>query len=71
MAKRTRPFRQAADIEDRFWDALDEVIPPPVRTHLRNARREVLLAVRAMLDYAITRTDPASGPRRPRRVRVQ
>jgi hypothetical protein len=66
-----RPLRRAAEAEDRFWTALDEVIPPPVRGHLRNASKEVLLAVRAMLDYAIARAETPARPRSLRRVRVR
>jgi hypothetical protein len=71
MVRRLRPFRRAAEVEDKVWMALDEVIPPAVRGHLRNARREVLLAVRAMLDYAIARAETPAEPRRPRHVRVR
>jgi len=70
MARRMRPLKQAAEVEDRLWTALDELIPPPVITHLRGARREVLLAIRAMLDYAIAGAKAPAPPRRPRRVRV-
>jgi hypothetical protein len=42
-----------------------------VRGHLRNARREILLAVRAMLDYAIARAEAPARPRNLRRVRVR
>lgn len=72
MAQRVRPLRRAADIEDRFWRALEEVIPPRTRAHLRNARREVLLAIRELLDYAIARAEAqGSAPRKPRRVKVE
>lgn len=66
-----RPLKRAAEAEDRFWSAVDEVIPPPVRTHLRNARREALLALRAMLDYAIAHAETSPRPRNLRRVRVR
>jgi hypothetical protein len=71
MVSRARPIKRMADLEDRFWLALDEAVPPAVRTHLRTATKEVLLAMRAMLDQAITRAESPARPRRPRRVRVQ
>jgi hypothetical protein len=52
-------------------DRLDEMIPPSVRGHLRNARKEVLLAVRAMLDYAIARAETPARTRSLRLVRVR
>lgn len=37
---------------------LREMVPPGVRTHMRAAQRERLLAVRAYLDRAISRLNP-------------
>lgn len=71
MVRRVRPFKRAADFEDRLWMTLDEAVPPVVRTHLRSAAKEVLLAVRAMLDHTIEQAGTSARPRRPRRVRVQ
>lgn len=45
---------------------LEQLVPPEVRTHLRAAQRERLLAARAWLDAAIKRTE--EQPERPRRV---
>jgi hypothetical protein len=70
MAKQPRPFKRAAEMEDKLWLALDEMVPPGVRTHLRSAAKEVLLAIRAMLDYAIARAETPARPERPRRIRV-
>lgn len=36
---------------------LGRQVPPEAREHLRNARREALLGVRAMVDHALTRLD--------------
>jgi hypothetical protein len=36
---------------------LREIMPPDVRTHMRAAQRERLLAMRAYLDRAIARFD--------------
>jgi len=66
-----RPFRALAEAEDRFWDAMDHVVPSNVRHHLTNARREFLLAIRATIDSAIERVDGGAAPRRPKRVKVQ
>jgi hypothetical protein len=71
MVTRGRPLRRAAELEDRFWMALDQLVPSTARTHLRNAQREVLLAVRALLDYAVERTEAPAHAKRPRRVRVR
>jgi hypothetical protein len=60
-----------AEAEDRFWDAMEQVVPSTVRHHLSNARREFLLAIRATVDSAIARTDGGAEPRRPKRVKVQ
>ena len=45
---------------------LERMVPPEVRTHLRAAQRERLLAVRAWIDVAIKRTE--ERPERPRRA---
>jgi hypothetical protein len=51
---------------------LRSMLPPEVRQHLRAAQREQLLAVRALIDAAIKRTE--EEPVRPRRresVRIE
>jgi hypothetical protein len=61
-----------AEAEERFWDAMGQVVPGSVRLHLGNARREFLLAIRATIDSAIERADGGgAAPRRPKRVKVQ
>ncbi len=51
---------------------LQRMLPPEVRTHLRAAQRERLLAVRALVDAAIKRTEeqPRERPRRTESVRI-
>lgn len=71
MIRRSRPLKRASDLEERFWLTLDEAIPPGVRTHLRSAAKEVLLAIRALLDEAITRAETPAHPRQPRKIRVR
>jgi len=64
-----RPFRRAAAWEDRFWRVLEDAVPAEVRSHLRNARREILLAARTIIDDIVERTErrPARpGPRAPK-----
>ena len=48
-----RPFRRAAAWEDRFWRVLEGAVPQEVRAHLRNARQEILLAVKAVVDETV------------------
>ncbi len=66
-------LREMQEREHRRPRALVErMVPPEVRAHLRAARREQLLAVRALVDSAITRLDegPRERPRRPESVRI-
>ena len=46
------------------------VLPGEVQDHLRNARREQLLALRAMIDRWIERVDETSGERVRRRESI-
>ena len=41
----------------RLGGLLREMMPPDVRSHMRNAQRERLLAMRVYLDRAIARVD--------------
>jgi hypothetical protein len=63
------------DLQDRYESRpqamLRRMVPPEVRTHLRAAQRERLLALRAWLDVAITRTEQSERPRRPESVRIE
>jgi hypothetical protein len=68
---RVRPMRVAAELEERFWSALEGAVPPEVQRHLTNALREFLEAMRAMIDAAIARTEPRPEPKRPKRVVVK
>ena len=48
------------------------LVPPDVRMHLRAARKERLLALRAWIDAAIARTEePPERPRRAESVRIE
>ena len=55
-----------------FSDLLpDWILPPEGKQHMRNARKEALLAFRSIVDAAIERQEsgPAS-PRTPQRVQI-
>jgi len=65
---RIRPLRRAAEWEDRFWRTLEGAVPREVQSHLRNARREILLAVKSVVDETVARSERASrGAARPTR----
>lgn len=64
-----RPFRRAAAWEDRFWRVLEGAVPAAVRSHLRNARREILLAARTVIDDIVEKPErrpSRTSPRRPK-----
>lgn len=42
----------------------DWILSPEGKQHVRNARKEILLAARSVLDRAIERQDVAPAPRR-------
>jgi hypothetical protein len=57
---------------DRIDAALRTVLPDETRTHMRNAFREQLLAVRSILDHWIDRSGDAPDPAAQReRIRVE
>jgi hypothetical protein len=64
-------MRALAEAEERFWDAVEEAVPTDVRNHLANARRELLLAMRATIDGALDRLEGPPRARKPRRVAVK
>jgi len=50
----------------------DFILPPEGKDHVRNARREMLLAVRSMLDAWIERMDRGATVRRsPTRIEIE
>ena len=64
-----RPFRRAAVWEDRFWRVLEGTVPHEVRAHLRNARQEILRAVKAVVDETVARSEGRAAkppPRKPK-----
>ena len=42
----------------------DWILPPEGKQHIRNARKEVLMAARSVLDAAIERQEAGLAPRR-------
>jgi BMFP domain-containing protein YqiC len=65
-----------ADLERRDERTIESVfralVPEDVRTHLRSARKEQLLAIRAMLDHWIERCEPSDeSPRRRESITVE
>lgn len=52
-----------------FLDDVRDVVPEDTRTHLRNSRRELLLAARSLLDERIEDLEP-DREREPRNVEV-
>jgi hypothetical protein len=50
----------------------DWILPPEGKEHVRNARRELLLAARSMLDSCIERMDRGTTVRRgPTRIEIE
>ena len=69
--RRLRP-RSAPRLDGaRVARTLNEIVPATARTHLRQARREVLLAIRDVLDHAISRVEAAGRAKHLRRVKVE
>jgi hypothetical protein len=66
--------QQAAHAEQCPWVALRRKIqtylPPEVQTHLRNARREVLLAVKSAVEARLASLDEAA-PQPARRIEIE
>jgi hypothetical protein len=68
LEDQVRELRQ----REAFWPAsiVRRLLPPEARKHLRAAQRERLLAVRAVVDAAIQRTEDAPRPRRVESVHI-
>ena len=72
-AEATRGDRERVYRITGFADLLpDWILPPEGKQHVRNARREALLAVRSMLDACIERMDRGATVRRtPTKIEVE
>ena len=56
----------------RFQPRTLQLVPEATRTHLRAAKKELLLAMRGCIDGAIERTEGREAEaRRPRRIEVR
>ncbi|HZS89674.1 MAG TPA: hypothetical protein VFE42_19560 [Chloroflexota bacterium] len=66
LAERLRQVEEEIEAlrAQRRGARLRSMLPPEVRQHLRAAQREQLLAVRALIDAAIKRTEEEPAPRR-------
>ena len=67
LAKLEARESEAASIET----LITQLVPSDVRAHLRAARKEQLLAARAMLDHWIARVDRAPAERVRRRESIK
>ena len=55
----------------RFKPPLSKLMPDEARQHARLARKEVLLAIRSMLDAAIERVDESEKNTEKRRAKIK
>jgi hypothetical protein len=60
IKRRRRRTARRVTLESRLWRALRGALPAEAHGHLRSARREILLAVRAVVDEAVARRGPSS-----------
>jgi hypothetical protein len=72
LAERLRQVEEAVEalLARQTGARMRRLLTPEVRQHLRAARREQLLAVRALVDAAIRRTEEEPTRRRPESVRI-
>lgn len=62
------------EVEKHFMELLLDFVPEEARKHLRAARREKLLAVRAILDAKIKeieKKEKTKSKRKPQKVKVE
>ncbi len=71
IAELEEKIREMERREEYGVEALvKKLLPEDVRSHLRSAQKEQLLAVRSMLDHWIERTERASSEPRRRRESI-
>lgn len=60
------------DVEKGFWDLCLDFVPDDARQHLRTARKEKLLALKAILDARIENIEQEgkTGKKKPQKVKV-
>ncbi len=68
------PLCALCEAQEAFREGISECVPPEVSSHLNRAGRELLLAVRALLDRGLEALveEPKPGSRRrPQKVKVE
>lgn len=68
LESRVREMERREHESGPLRSVLREIFPPEVREHMRAARKEQLLAMRAILDHWIERVDRTGGARARERV---
>ena len=63
--------RPGEEVVLRFKPPAFQGLPDSTREHLVTARKEVLLALRSMLDSAIERTDKSAGTRKRKKTKIE
>jgi len=63
--------RPGEEVVLRFKSPKFRLLPDSTRQHLRSARKEVLLALRDMLDKTIERTEEPGEKKRKTKIEVQ
>ena len=58
------PPRPGDRVGTELLGDLDWILPPEGKQHIRNARKEMLMAARSVLDAAIERQEAGPAPRR-------
>ena len=62
------------EAQEAFQEGIKECVPPEVSSHVNRAGRELLLAVRALLDRgldALVEEPKPASRRRPQKVKVE
>lgn len=63
--------RPGEEVVLRFKSPQFRLLPDSTRQHLRSARKEMLLALRDMLDKAIERAEEGGGKKERRRTKIE
>jgi septal ring factor EnvC (AmiA/AmiB activator) len=63
LEQRLKGLERRERAQRRLADLLSDIFPSEVRTHLKAAQREQLMAARSFLDHWIERMDERETPR--------
>lgn len=63
--------RPGEEIVFRFKSPSISIMPEATRSHFRTAEKEVLLALRSLLDKAIERAEEAEKPKTKKRTKIE